>query len=83
MSTRTTVTLEDDVLERVKRESRARGASFRETLNDLLRAGLLTLKNQPQRSAFKVQPVSMGYREGLHYDSVTSLLEYGEGKDHR
>ncbi|HYZ87577.1 MAG TPA: hypothetical protein VE621_24390 [Bryobacteraceae bacterium] len=37
MSTRTTVTLDDDVLERVKRESRSRGASFRDTLNDLLR----------------------------------------------
>jgi hypothetical protein len=83
MSTRTTVTLEDDVLDRVKRESRARGASFRETLNDLLRAGLLTSKNQSKQSPFKVRPVSMGYQEGLHYDSVASLLEYGEGKDHR
>lgn len=40
MSIRTTVTLDEDVLERVKAESRARGLSFRETFNQLLRLGL-------------------------------------------
>ena len=47
MSIRTTVTLDDDVVARVKRESRSRGASFRDTLNDLLRAALVGIDNQP------------------------------------
>ena len=36
MSIRTTVTLDDDVAFRAKQESLTRGASFRDTLNDLL-----------------------------------------------
>ncbi len=77
------MTLDDDVLERVKRESVARGTSFRETLNELLRAALLNAQAPPRRSTFRVHPIHMGYRPGLNYDSVESLLEYGEGDQHR
>ncbi len=82
MSIRTTVTLDDDVLERVKLESRARGASFRDTLNDLLRTALNS-SSQPRRRTLKITPVHMGYRAGLNYDDVESLLEFGEGEQHR
>lgn len=82
MSIRTTVTLDEDVLERVKRESRSRGASFRDTLNDLLRAGLLSRTTTP-RPPLKIKPVPMGYRAGLSYDSVEDLLALGEGESHR
>jgi hypothetical protein len=82
MSIRTTVTLDEDVLERVKRESRTRGASFRDTLNDLLRTAL-SLKVPPRRRTLKIEPVHMGYREGLNYDDIESLLEYGESELHR
>jgi hypothetical protein len=75
MSVRTTVTLDEDVLERVKRESRSRGASFRDTLNDLLRRAL-SLENGPQVRKLKIQPTHMGYRPGLNYDDVESLLVY-------
>jgi hypothetical protein len=82
MSIRTTVTLDDDVAARVKRESRSRGASFRDTLNDLLRVALLSSANMPRRT-LKIKPVPMGYKPGLNYDSIESLLEYGEGEQHR
>ena len=79
---RTTVTLDDDVLDRVKHESRSRGASFRDTLNDLLRTAL-SLETRPRRRTLKIKPVRMGYRTGLNYDDLESLLEYGEGEQHR
>ena len=82
MSLRTTVTLDDDVLDRVKHESRSRGASFRDTLNDLLRTAL-SLETRPRRRTLKIKPVRMGYRTGLNYDDVESLFEYGEGEQHR
>jgi hypothetical protein len=82
MSIRTTVTLDDDVAARVKRESQSRGASFRDTLNDLLRVALLSAGNMPRRT-LKIKPVHMGYKPGLNYDSIESLLEYGEGEQHR
>ena len=82
MSIRTTVTLDDDVLERVKRESRARGTSFRDTLNELLRAALLNTQSAPRRT-LKIKPTNMGVRPGLNYDDIEGLIAYGEGEDHR
>jgi hypothetical protein len=81
MSIRTTVTLDEDVLERVKHESRSRGVSFRDTLNDLLRVALLQQEKKPNRK-LRITPIHMGYRGGLNYDDVGSLLEYGEGERH-
>ena len=83
MSIRTTITLDEDVIERVKAESRARGASFRDTLNDLLRLALVTQSSQPARRPFRVKARHMGYRPGLNYDDIESLLELGEGGEHR
>jgi hypothetical protein len=83
MGIRTTVTLDEDVAERVKLESRSRGASFRDTLNDLLRTALLNSKTRARRRTLTITPTHMGYRSGLDYDSVASLLELGEGKTHR
>ena len=79
MSIRTTVTLDDDVIARVKRESQSRGVSFRDTLNDLVRVGLVSLDNQSRRRTLTIRPSHMGYKPGLNYDSIESLLEYGEG----
>jgi hypothetical protein len=82
MSIRTTVTLDDDVIERVKQESQSRGASFRDTLNELVRTGLLHAQHKPVRM-LKVKPWPMGLKPGLSYDNIEALLEYGEGELHR
>lgn len=83
MSIRTTITLDDDVLERVKAESRSRGASFKDTLNDLLRLALIQKVEKQLNHKFKVKPFNMGQLPGLDYDSVESLVAHGEGEDHR
>ncbi len=83
MSIRTTVTLEEDVLERVKTESLARGASFRDTLNDLLRTALVHSQHDSNQRTLTIEPTHMGYRAGLNYDNIESLIEYGEGEEHR
>jgi hypothetical protein len=82
MSIRTTVTLDEDVLERVKLESRTRGASFRDTLNDLLRVALANQK-APFKRTLKIEPRNLGQFPGLNYDDVESLIEYSEGPEHR
>jgi len=82
MSIRTTVTLDEDVLERVKAESRTRGTSFKATINDLLRAALL--KPAPaSRLAFPGGATRMGVHPFLDYDDIEGLIEYGEGPMHR
>jgi hypothetical protein len=82
MSIRTTVTLDEDVIERVKAESRSRGASFKETLNDLLRVALATRAAKPKRKPFKIKTYHMGVIPGLNYDKTEDLLEYLEGPFH-
>jgi hypothetical protein len=82
MSIRTTVTLDEDVLKRVKEESRTRGASFRDTLNDLLRVALAG-QARPFKRTLKIKPRNMGIFPGLNYDDVEALIEYAEGPDHR
>jgi hypothetical protein len=82
MSIRTTVTLDEDLVERIKMESRSRGTSFRQTLNDVLRVGLHAAKVEP-RPRFRVRAFHMGYRPELNYDNTESLIEYLEGPEHR
>ena len=83
MSVRTTVTLDDDVVERVKAASQARGTSFGDTLNDLLRVALAKQKAQTERKPFKIKPFKSGYYPHLNYDCTARLLEAIEGPDHR
>lgn len=65
MSVRTTVTLDEDALERLKLESQSRGLSFRETLNELLRTALLHAANPPPKRTLNITPIHMGFRAGL------------------
>lgn len=83
MSIRTTVTLDEDVLERVREVSRTKGVPFRDALNDLLRLALATEASMPSRKGFRIEPMHLGYRPGLPYDCTEALLEYGEGEFHR
>ena len=80
MSIRTTVTLDDDVLARLKEESLARGVAFRTLLNDAVRSGLIAMKAKPKVKPFKVEPLKMGVFPGLDYDKIGALLDYAEGE---
>lgn len=83
MSIRTTLTLDEDVFERVKAKSAERGIPFRQAVNDILRAGLLAANKTRPVQPFKIEPERMGLIEGINYDSVEGLLEAGEGPYHR
>ena len=81
MSVRTTIVLDDDVVERLHQESRWREIPFREALNGAVREGLLAAEQRRQQPvAFRVEPFSVGLREGLSYDSISWLLEIAEGE---
>lgn len=80
---RTTLTLDDDVAARLDHEVRRSGRSFKETVNDLLRAALRERRRPDRRKTFKVDARDLGLRAGLSYDSVGDLLEAVEGPLHR
>ena len=83
MSIRTTISLEEDILEKVKEESRQRGDSFKDTLNNLLRFALSAEKGKSDRQPFKIRPFNAKPIPGLNYDKIGELLDYAEGEDRK
>jgi hypothetical protein len=79
MSIRTTVALDEDVLLRLREESRARSIPFRTLLNEAVRSGLLAMRAKPRSKPFKVDPVNLGSFPGLDYDRIGALLDFAEG----
>ncbi len=82
MGIRTTVTLDEDVLERVKEVSRSTGASFEDAVNNLLRSALVQPNEVPKRN-LNIPTFECGYYPHLDYNDIEGLIEYAEGPWHR
>jgi hypothetical protein len=82
---RTTLTLEEDVAARLAALQRRTGQSFKDVVNQTLRAGLerQSGKRAAPRPRFKVIARKLGLRPGLNYANVGELLEQIEGPAHR
>ena len=81
---RTTLTLDDDVAAKLKLEVRRTGKSFRQTVNDHLRNGLMKARVPAARKPFRVRPRDLGrLRPGLSLDNVAELLDRIEGPGQR
>jgi hypothetical protein len=80
---RTTITLYEDVREKLEAEMRKSGKSFKETVNETLRVGLLSRQKTVPSKPFKVRPKAMGLKPGYNYDKVWELIEQVEGPDYK
>ncbi len=81
---RTTITLDDDIAEKLQSEMRRRRSNnFKETLNDVLRRGLLARRELTAAKPFKVRARRLGNKAGLNYDNIGELLEQLEGSSHK
>lgn len=74
---RTTLTLDDDVAEKLKAESRRSGQSFKQTVNEALRRGLA---RKPARKSAKYEVRDIGFRLGTHFESTSRFLEQLDGE---
>ena len=71
---RTTLTLDEDVAHRLGELTRLSGASFKQVVNDTLRAGLQgTQKPAPAFSPFRVKPKAAGFRRGVDVQRLNQL----------
>ncbi len=63
---RTTLTLDEDLAQRLKELARETGQSFKEVTNDVVRRGLSTGR-EPDESAepFRVAPKACGFKPGI------------------
>ena len=68
---RTTVTLDPDLAARLRALARERGASFKETLNSVVRRGLAETTGSPR--PFRLRTQAMGLRPGIDLDKALQL----------
>jgi hypothetical protein len=71
------VTLEDDVAERLLDESRRTGKSFKDVVNEAIRAGLEGRDATPGPFVVRARP--MKAKPGIEFDDIEGLLERLEG----
>ena len=67
---RTTLTLDDDVVAKLRQIARERDISFKQALNDALRQGL---EGRPAARRFRVKPRRLGLRRGIDLDKAILL----------
>ena len=73
---RTTLTLDDDVMARLKAEMKRTDKSFKETVNDLLRLGLNAKRAKTSKRRFVVEARDLGHiQPGVSLDNVGELLD--------
>ncbi len=80
---RTTITIDDDVIERARSISKKMGTPFKTVINKALRKGLSKVEQQAKQRAYKTEPHKMGLRAGRNIDNIQELLAQVEGEDHR
>lgn len=78
---RTTVTLDPDVAAKLKDLAHRRQASFKETLNDVLRRGFSVPGSGKPAGKFVVKPHTGGFRPGIDPDKLNQLLDDLEADD--
>lgn len=78
MSQRTTLTLEDDVAERLLEESRRTGKTFKDVVNEAIRAGL-DRRDGRAIDRFVVKARPMHAKPGVDFDDIEGLLDRIEG----
>ena len=80
---RTTLTLDEDVRAKLETEMRKSGKSFKETVNETLRQGLLSRQQVRKVKPFKVRAKDLGLKPGYSFDKPWDLIEEIEGPGYK
>jgi hypothetical protein len=74
---RTTLTLDDDLAERLQREARSSGQRFKSVVNEMLRLALDIRTEPPVRRSLVWRETPL--RTGLDFESTSELLDRLDG----
>ena len=80
---RTTLSIDDDVIEKGKSAAAKRRLPFRTVINEALRAGLKTMATPPDAAPYQTKPHKLGLKTGRNLDNIQELLTQIEGEDSR
>lgn len=72
---RRTLTIDDDLDKLIRREMAASKDGFREVINKLLRLGLQARQVAKTSPPLSIQPVKMGSKPGVSFESIADLEE--------
>ena len=80
---RTTLSIDDDVIERARAVSAKLNTPFKTIVNEALRVGLDQVEQPAKQRQYKTKPHKMGLRQGRNLDNIQELLAQIEGEDSR
>lgn len=80
---RTTLTIDDDVLERARALSQKLRTPFKTIINEALRSGLEGIEGPAEHKPYKTEPHAMGLKTGRNLDNIQELIAQIEGEDAR
>jgi hypothetical protein len=72
---RTTLTIEPDVAQKLKRRMTQTGISLKQTVNDALRRGLAETRRPTRPPSFRVEPHASGFFPGIDRDRMNQLAD--------
>jgi len=78
---RTTLTIDNDVLERARAIATKLRTPFKTVVNEALRVGLDHVEQPAKSRRYKTEPHAMGLRSGRNLDNIQELLAQIEGED--
>lgn len=80
---RTTITIEDDILDRARALAAELHSPFRRIVNEALRAGLEAVEKPARARPYHTHPRKLGLKPGRSLDNVQELIAQVEGEEHR
>ena len=80
---RTTLAIDDDVLDRARSVAAKLHEPFRQVVNEALRAGLQTVQEPSRTRPYCTRPRKLGLRPGRSLDNIQELLAQVEGEEYR
>jgi len=80
---RTTLTIEDDVLDRARSLAEKLHSPFRQVVNEALRAGLKVVEKPARARPYHTHPRTLGLKTGRSLDNIQELIAQIEGEAHR
>ncbi|UCF98990.1 MAG: hypothetical protein JSV89_05490 [Spirochaetaceae bacterium] len=80
---RTTINLDEDVLEKGRELAARLNKPFRAIINEALRRGLIEVDKPTRQRLYRTKARPLGVRPGINLDNIHELLAQVEGEDHR
>jgi hypothetical protein len=80
---RTTLKLDEDVLDKARALATQRHLPFRAVVNEALRLGLAEVAKPARQRPYRTRARPLGLRKGHSLDNISDLLAQAEGEDYR